>query len=199
MMIGNTHDETRAFISDPGVYKLTWQELPERLARNLRVDILPSFVIERYKAWFPGISPTDLFFLATTAGRSWRAAIVEDELRAAAGTPAFAYQLDWPCPDDRRRAMHTTDIPLVFDNADKAGAITGDGDGARKMAAIVSEAFIAFAKTGNPNNALIPAWTPYSLENRETMVFDLPPHLENDPRGRERKLFEKVPFIQQGT
>jgi para-nitrobenzyl esterase len=31
------------------------------------------------------------------------------------------------------------------------------------------------------------------------MALDLPPHLENDPRGRERKLFEKAPFIRQGT
>jgi len=199
MMIGNTHDETRAFITDPGVYKLTWEELPERLAKNLRVDILPSLVIERYKSWFPGISPTDLFFQATTAGRSWRAAIVEDELRAAAGTPGFAYQVDWPCPDDKRRAQHMTDIPLAFDNTDKDGAITGNSEPARKMAAVVSETFIAFAKTGNPNNKLLPAWTPYSLAKRETMVFDLPPHQDNDPRGRERQLFEKVPFIQQGT
>lgn len=199
MMIGNTHDETRAFITDPGVYKLTWEELPERLAKNLRVDILPSFVIEQYRTWFPGISPTDLFFLATTAGRSWRAAIIEDEMRAAAGTPAFAYQLDWPCPDDRRRAQHTTDIPLVFDNTDKPGAVTGNGEAARRMAAVMSETFIAFAKTGNPNNRLLPEWRPYSLAKRETMVFDMPPHLDNDPRGRERQLFEKVPFIQQGT
>lgn len=199
MMTGNTHDETRAFISDPGVYKLTWDELPERLIKNMRVDILPSIVIEHYKDWFPGISPTELFFRATTASRSWRAAIVEDELRAAAGTPAYAYQLDFPCPDDKLRAMHTTDIPLAFDNTDKRGAVTGNDERAKKMAAVMSETFIAFAKTGKPDNALIPAWTPYSLEKRETMVFDLPPHLENDPRGRERKLFEAVPFIQQGT
>lgn len=199
MMVGNTHDETRAFITDPGVYKLTWEELPKRIETNVRVDISPKLVIETYKQWFPGISPTDLFFLATTAGRSWRAAIVEDELRAAAGTPAYAYQVDWPCPEDKRRAQHMTDIPLAFDNTDKQGAITGNGERARAMAAVVSETFIAFAKTGKPDNSLIPAWTPYSLEKRETMVFDLPPHLENDPRGRERKLFEKVPFIQQGT
>jgi len=199
MMIGNTHDETRAFITDAGVYMLSWDELGARLAANMRVDIDPKVVIAKYKDWFPGINPTDLFFLATTASRSWRAAIVEDELRAAAGTPAFAYQLDWPCPDDKRRAQHMTDIPLAFDNTDKPGAITGNGEGARKMAAIMSETFVAFARTGDPNNAVIPAWTPYSLAKRQTMVFDLPPHLENDPRGRERKLFEQVPFIQQGT
>ncbi len=199
MMIGNTHDETRAFITDPGVYKLSWEELPERIAKNVRVDISPKLVIEQYKSWFPGISPTDLFFLATTAGRYWRAAIIEDEERAKAGTPAYAYQVDCACPDDHRRAQHMTDIPLAFDNTDKDGAITGNDERARQMAAVVSETFIAFAKTGNPNNKLLPEWTPYSLAKRETMVFDLPPHLDNDPRGRERKLFEKVPFIQQGT
>ncbi len=199
MMIGNTHDETRAFITDPGVYTLTWDELPARLAANMRVDILPSLVIEQYKAWFPGISPTDLFFLATTAARSWRAAIVEDELRAQAGTPAFAYQLDFPTPDDRRRAQHMTDIPLAFDNTDKEGAITGNGPQARAMAAIMSETFIAFAKTGSPNNKVLPEWQPYTLPNRETMVFNLPPQMANDPRGEQRRFFEKAPFVQQGT
>jgi para-nitrobenzyl esterase len=31
------------------------------------------------------------------------------------------------------------------------------------------------------------------------MLFDLPPRLENDPRGGERKLYERVPFVQRGT
>jgi para-nitrobenzyl esterase len=31
------------------------------------------------------------------------------------------------------------------------------------------------------------------------MVFNNPSKLSDDPRGAERRLFEKVPFIQQGT
>jgi para-nitrobenzyl esterase len=27
----------------------------------------------------------------------------------------------------------------------------------------------------------------------------VPPRLENDPRGEERKIFEKVPYVQPGT
>jgi para-nitrobenzyl esterase len=92
-----------------------------------------------------------------------------------------------------------TDIALAFDNTGKNGAITGDGKGARAVAAIMSEAFIAFAKTGNPNHKHVPVWTPYTLPKRETMVFNLPPQMENDPRGEQRRLFETVPFIQQGT
>ncbi len=201
MMIGNTHDETRAFITEPWAYELTWDQLPDRLAANMRVDILPSLVIEKYKGWFPGLSPSNLFFLATTAARSWRAAVIEDELRALAGTPAYAYQVDWPSPlgNGHRRAQHMIDIPLAFDNTDKTGAITGNGEEARAMAAIMSETFIAFARTGKPDHRDFPVWKPYTMAKRETMVFNLPPRLENDPRGEQRRLFEKVPFIQLGT
>jgi para-nitrobenzyl esterase len=31
------------------------------------------------------------------------------------------------------------------------------------------------------------------------MVFDAPSRLADDPRGAERRLFEKVPFVQAGT
>ena len=63
----------------------------------------------------------------------------------------------------------------------------------------LSETFIAFAKTGNPNNATIPTWETYDLPRRATMVFNYPSKLIDDPRGAERRLFAKVPFIQQGT
>jgi para-nitrobenzyl esterase len=198
MMIGNTRDETRAFIQDAWAYNLTWDELPARLPPNYRVDIDPEIVIAKYREWFPGITPTDLFFKATTAGRSWRGAIIEDEARAVTRSPAYAYQVDFRTPF-HDSAPHTTDIALSFDNTDKDGAITGNGPEARALAAKVSDTFIAFARTGNPNNPAIPHWTPYTLPNRETMIFDTTCHMENDPRGRERELFAKVPFIQQGT
>jgi para-nitrobenzyl esterase len=67
------------------------------------------------------------------------------------------------------------------------------------MAEQVSNAFIAFARSGNPNHAGIPKWEPYTLPRRATMVFNNPSALIDDPRGAERKLFEQVPFIQQGT
>ena len=67
------------------------------------------------------------------------------------------------------------------------------------MADIMSETFIGFAKRGDPNNRLIPRWKPYTMARRETMIFDVPARLESDPRGEERKIFAKVPYIQPGT
>jgi len=37
------------------------------------------------------------------------------------------------------------------------------------------------------------------LPRRQTMVFNVPSHLENDPRGAERRLFARVPYVQPGT
>jgi para-nitrobenzyl esterase len=202
MMIGNTHDETRAFLgNDPHNFDLSWDELPAKLPPAYRVDIDPYLVIETYRRLYPGITPSDLFFAATTAGRSWRGAIEEDEARARQGSPAFAYQVDFGSPRDggKYRAQHMIDIPLVFRNTAVPGALSGDGEDARRMADLFSDAFIAFARSGSPQTPALPNWTPYSLERRETMVMNVTPSLVNDPRGEERKLFSAVPFLQQGS
>jgi para-nitrobenzyl esterase len=203
MIIGNTHDETRGLIgnSDPSTFDLTWQQLPARLLPEMRVDINPERVVAEYRRLYPQYSASDVFFSATTASRSWRAAIVEAELRAQQGAPVYAYQLDWKSPQDGGKwgAPHTLDIPLVFGTLDKEGSITGTDDSARRMSAQIMDAFIAFARTGNPNTPAIPNWNPYTLPRRETLVFNVPSQLVDDPRGAERRLFATVPFIQQGT
>ena len=166
----------------------------------MRVDIQPEAVIDEYRRLYPRLSASDLLFKITTASRSWRGAIIEAEERAKSGFPAYAYQLDWATPKDGGKfgAPHASDIQLVFDNIAKPGA-TAIGDEAQKMADQMSETFIAFAKTGNPNNKQIPLWKPYTMARRQTMVFNVPSRLEDDPRGAERKIFAKVPYVQPGT
>ena len=63
----------------------------------------------------------------------------------------------------------------------------------------MSEALLAFARTGNPSHKGIPDWKPYTLDKRETLVFNEKSALAFDPRGDERKLYARVPFIQRGT
>lgn len=196
MMIGNTHDETRAFLGgDPRNHALTWDELPARLAPELRVDVSPETVIAEYRRLYPARSASDVFFAASTASRSWRAAVIEAEARAAQGAPAFVYQLDWKSPKDGGRwgAPHMLDIPLVFGTLDAAGSITGTAPDAQAVSDAMQDAFIAFTRTGDPG------WPGYTLPRRQTMIFDVPPRLADDPRGAERALFARLPYIQPGT
>jgi para-nitrobenzyl esterase len=173
LMLGNTHDETRAFFGpdNPTIRGLAWDNLPDRIAPELRVDADPVWVVREYRALFPAYSPEQIFFAATTASRSWRAQVIEAEARAAAGAPAFVYQLDFPVP-----ALHGADIPLLF---------SGEGP--------LVDAFLRFARTGDPG------WPAYALPERRTMVFGEAPHLESDPRRAERELFARIPYIQPGT
>ena len=203
MIIGNTKEETRAFLGGvPGVFDLTWEQLPPLVEKYQFVDIRPDVVVETYRKMYPEYSPTEVFFAATTAGRSWRGAVIESEERAKqTGAPTFVYQFNWRSPirNGRLGACHMMDIPMVFSNTGQPNSLSGDSESARKMAEIMSNTLLAYARTGNPNNAKIPDWTPFSMENRETMLFDVPCQMENDPRSDERKLYSTVPFMQRGT
>ena len=202
MMLGNMHDETRAFIGLNSVKMqgLDWDNLAERMAPELRIDILPEWVVAQYRAHYPTWSPTDVFYGATTAGRSWRGQVIEAEERARAGAPGYVYQVDYASRvDPRRGAFHTMDIPLVFGTLAAKGSETGTGADARAASAAMQERFVAFAKTGDPNRAGLPRWPGYGLDTRATMIFDVRSRVENDPRRWERELFARVPYIQPGT
>ncbi|MDR6842788.1 para-nitrobenzyl esterase [Pseudoxanthomonas sacheonensis] len=202
MIIGNTRDETRAFLgNDPDNFTLSWEQLPKKLQAQQYADILPEVVIDEYRRMYPDYTPSQVFFAATTAGRSWRGAVEEAEARARQGSPAWVYQLDWGSPLDGGKfgAFHALDIPLVFDNIAQPGSRAGSGAQAQRVADQMSRALLAFARQGDPNHAGLPRWRPYALEARETMVFDVTSRMENDPRGGERRLYQRAPFIQRGT
>lgn len=203
MVIGNTHDETRAFLgNDPKNFELSWEELPARLEAQQYVDLLPSVVIAEYRRLYPQYTPSEVFFAATTAGRSWRGAVEELEARARQGAPTWAYQLDGYDRDGdaaRLRAFHTLDIPLVFHNNTRPGSRTGGGAAMQQLSDTMSDALLAFARHGDPNHAGLPQWDGYGLERRQTMVFDTQSRQQDDPRGGERRLYQQAPFIQRGT
>jgi para-nitrobenzyl esterase len=202
MVIGNTRDETRAFLGrDPANHALDWATLPARLRAQQYVDLPVERVVAEYRRLYPDYSASQVFFAATTAGRSWRGAVLEAEARARQGAPTWVYQLDFPSPleDGRLGALHTLDIPLVFDTIAQPGSLTGTTPSAQRVADAMSEALLAFARGGDPNHAALPAWPQYSLARRETMLFDDPPTPVEDPRGGERRLWEQAPFVQRGT
>jgi len=83
-------------------------------------------------------------------------------------------------------------MALVFDNVAGATGLHGTGPRPQQMADMMSRAWAAFARSGSPDHAGIPKWLPYTLEKRETMIFDIPPRLANDPQAKERQLWVAV-------
>lgn len=208
MILGNTHDETRTLIGrgQPQLFSLTWETLLPALVANspFMGDLDRAEVIARYRQLYPRYSPADVFFAATTASRSWRGQVIEADRRAAQPPGAartWVFQLDWPSPIDggQWKAYHGLDVPLVFDNVRLAREMVGDGPDAQRLADAMSNAWIAFARSGDPNAGSLPVWPPFDLTRRATMIFDARPHVVDDPRGDERRLFNQVPYVQPGT
>ena len=203
LILGNTHDEARAFLvgARPDPFAMGWDEVAARMARELRVDIEPNYVVAQYRRLYPHYSPSEVFFAAVTAGRSWRGQLIEAEERARAGAPAFVYQLDLPTTIEggRLRAMHTADIALAFDNLAAPGSPYAPSPERQRAAEQLSGAFVALARYGDPNHPGLPAWVPYELEERATLVVDVQTSMVSDPRSGERRLFAAVPYVQPGT
>lgn len=202
MILGNTRDETRGFFgpNHAKIAGLTWDNIAERIAPEFRVDIHPEWVIREYRKLFPAYSPEQVFFAATTAGRSWRGQVEEAEARSRAAAPTWVYQLNFPSPvEPWRGAPHTLDIPLVFGTLDAPGSIAGTGPSSRAVSAAMMDRFYTFAASGNPNGRGKFAWPQYRMPVRSTMIFDDPLRIENDPRRHERELFARVPYVQPGT
>jgi para-nitrobenzyl esterase len=210
MLLGNNRDETRSLIGggDPGTFDLTWDTLIPTLDQTVSPflgELDRNTVVSEYRRWYPDYSPSDVFFAVTTAARSWRGQVIEADRRAAqpAGSaPTWVYQLDWPSPiqNGRMKAFHGLDVPLVFDNVALAPEVVGTKRRSpQRMADQMSEAWITFARIGRPGAKILPPWPTFNLTRRATMVFDLDSHVLDDPRGNERRLFEKVVYIQPGT
>lgn len=201
MILGNVREETRAFIDPrgPKLQGLAWDNLAARIAPEIKIDLDVDWVVAQYRAQYPQWTPDQVFYSATTAGRSWPGQVIEADERAKAGAKAtWVYQLDRASPSDPLRgAAHTDDIPYVFGTLDAPGSMSGTDAGARTTSSLLMQAFAGLAKTGQPGLA---EWMPYTLPDRETLVVsDGRVQTVNDPRRWERELWATAPYIQPGS
>ena len=81
------------------------------------------------------------------------------------------------------------EIPFAFDNITLANQMTGGGKKAFILADKMSQSWINFVKTANPNHDKIPNWPQYNQKNTSTMRFDL--KCEVKPQ-MDKELFEIV-------
>ena len=208
MILGNTHDETTYLIgnADPSLFHLTWEALGAELDRHVRPflgDLKADQIVAWYRREHPEYSPSEVFFAASTAARSWKGMVLESASRARQGGPTWVYEFDWKSPvrAGLLKAPHTLDIPFFFDTLDKAPSMVGApvAAGASRLAQVMADTLIAFARTGNPNHPSLPPWPQFTLGHRTTLLWDDPVRVADDPRGDERRLFEPVTYFQPGT
>ncbi len=190
IIISTTLDDAGVFFDR---FAMTEQELTENLA--VRYGARAATLAAVYRAHFPVKSPYLLHAqIITDAGfRRFAHAQAEDMARRH-GTPVYTYLWEWPCPafDGKFGAAHAMDVPASMYN--ERDAILGSGSGeARRMCTALASTWLAFAKTGDPNNPDIPNWPRFDPDQRATLVLGPETRIEQDPYQALRKLWLDLP------
>jgi para-nitrobenzyl esterase len=203
MMIGTCRTELSNQLgsADSTSFALDEALLNERLKSFLPAADITG-VIDVFRRSSPGATPSELFFKITTARGYWRDSVIQTERKAAlAAAPVYSYRLMWRTPIEggRRITPHSLDLPFVFDNVTKGAAMVGPpSDETAALARTMSETWLAFARTGDPNNETIPEWRAYDSLRRTVMLFDVPSQASEDPHREERLAMERYPTQQLG-
>jgi len=150
-------------------------------------------ILDLYRPAAAGKTPYLIQAQVMTDSQARARAIVQAERKAAqGGAGAWMYIWEWPTPafDGKLGAVHGHDVDASFNLYRNGICGTGDKVG-RKMSLRLSSAFVAFAKTGNPDNEHIPHWPSYDATARSTMIFDTDTRVVSDPRGAIRKYWSR--------
>ena len=115
--------------------------------------------------------------------------------KAALGrAPVYMYFFAWESPVDDGKALahHALEIGFAFDNTTKVPAMSGGGPKAAALADKMSDGWIAFARSGDPNTPKLPLWPVYDGKTRATMVFNNKCEVVNDPDSEIRRLWATI-------
>jgi len=192
----NTHEESFMAVSlnDKEAFNLDEAQLRQRV-----IDLIgknnADYVIKTYKKAHPGLSPSELYFLLTTDRWMRMKAIILAERKSIQGeAPVYLYLFAWrtPAGGGKLGAPHTVEIPFVFYNTDIPKVMTQGGPEVKELAGRVSDAWIQFARSGNPNHKGLPLWPAYNINDRATMIFDTTCKMANDLGSVERELWDDI-------
>jgi len=206
VLIGTTSDEMKLFaLLDPKAATLDEDAVVHRCERNIPgADAQGSShgrrAVTLYKearaARGASITPADLWW-AIEADRFMRYPSMRlAELHAAHQVRTYAYLFTWPSPfmGGALGACHALDVPFVFGSCvhPKIAAFTGAGVDSMRLTHQMQDAWIHFARSGDPNHPGLPPWRPYDRERRATMILGQECHGVDGPLEHERRFWETV-------
>jgi para-nitrobenzyl esterase len=194
LLIGSNRTEATLFnLGDKSLDTLDDAGLTARVSGLFKDDA--GNLIDVYRKQYPQATPRDLYLYIETDGRYGVPTKILAARKAALNRgPCYVYRFDWASPamNGKLQSPHALEIPFAFDHTQESSALTGGTPEAAALADKVSDAWIAFARTGNPNTKKLPNWPKYDAKNRPTMLFDNESKLVNDPQKETREAMERA-------
>jgi para-nitrobenzyl esterase len=194
LMIGTTRDEATLTLAGDPVLKdpslLDEAEVARRVSIFTKAPGAERGIIDAYKAAEPEATNLDLLIAAQSDAFMRIPSIRLAERKLKGGTaPVFSYLFTWEAGP--LRASHGFELPFVFDNIHEP--VLHPSASRQALADAMSEAWIAFARSGDPGHDGLDDWPAYDTDDRATMIFDRGDcHLELDPLAARREAWDGV-------
>jgi para-nitrobenzyl esterase len=191
LMICTTFHEWNMSRTNPELDAISKEGAVEMLSNGMfrisPLDGKAQEVYDAYAAIFPDAKPAEILSLISSNRKS---AITAADAKSVQKAPVYLAWFGWEPNlfNNRMRAFHCIDICFWFANTDLMITHTGGGKRPRMLAEKMSNSLLQFMRTGDPNTPGLPQWTPYSVENGETMILNDVCELKNDPDREARRL-----------
>jgi len=173
LLIGSTLNEITTYRMSPALRDVgSWSFEQMKSYFHDQYGDKTDAVIAAYRKAYPAMKYSDWPFVDNIFRPG---TIIEAELQSdQRGAPVYTYLFAWQSPveDGAARAHHCAEIPFAFNNISIVEQSTGGGKDAYALEDKVSQAWINFARSGNPNHPGLPNWPAFTRENGAVMIFD---------------------------
>ena len=129
-------------------------------------------IVAEFKEVFPSKKVQDVLFFAASSRPTVKQTLARKLEKGK--TPVYNYLFTWEYPvNGGQTSFHTSEIVFAFHNVTETHCRTATGNvpAALALEDKVSQAWINFARTGNPSQPGL-VWKPYTTQDAQTMVFD---------------------------
>lgn len=189
LVIGTTREELQLYALGAPENTIGAALLP-RLVAGLVGEEAAGALIDRYRRARPTATATQLYYAIHTDFAMRIPSIELAQAQAECGGTSYMYQFTWPSPlqEGALGACHALDLPFTFGTLEAPGMkeFAGTGPVPERISQQVMDAWVAFARTGDPSHSGIGPWPTYDAERRATFLFGEHSHVHDAPEEIER-------------
>lgn len=204
-IIGTNRDEWRLFLmGDPRLRDLSASAFERRVRRTLFAavgsddDELVASAVARYG---PALGSAIQRWSSFQSDRVFHApAAMLAEACARKGAPVYSYRFDWSprMVGAYTGSFHALEIPFVFGTL-RSGflrAVLGVTTDARSLSNRMQQAWLSFARDGEPRAENLSDWLPFTAEAPRTMILGPASGVHEDVHGGAVRFFG--PLLRDG-
>ena len=201
VIVGTNRDEVKLFagaqerppLDDARLEELIRASIPQRFSEHA------ARIVESYRVSRKGRLPTsnqDLLDAIQTDLRFRLPVIRLAEAQRAHQPRTHLYLFVWESSARRGAlgACHALELPFVFGTLDAPtqDRFAGTGPEVERLSRNMMDAWVAFARRGDPSHTGIGTWASYETERRDTMIFGRESGLAQAPFEEERALWDEL-------